>query len=180
MLRKKKININKIRPSYGMLVFFGILFVWFSLRVVYLCTVNYKVGDSTIMAFIKMMFYGSERGSAQLSKNVRKKYTPWDASAMAGSIDFEHNGKAYRIEREFRSSNSTDKVTLWDLEIGTHQTVTGDCGAKFFGLSAAAIERSVFIGQLGFPENDSAAEGEINSKLSNIALSVSQEAEVIS
>ena len=52
MLRKKKININKIRPSYGMLVFFGILFVWFSLRVVYLCTVNYKVGDSTIMAFI--------------------------------------------------------------------------------------------------------------------------------
>ena len=32
-------------------------------------------GKSTVMAFIKMMFYGTERGSAQLSKNPRKKYT---------------------------------------------------------------------------------------------------------
>ena len=29
-------------------------------------------GKSTIMAFIKMMFYGNERGSSQVSKNIRK------------------------------------------------------------------------------------------------------------
>ena len=127
-------------------------------------------GKSTIMAFIKMMFYGSERGSAQIAKNVRKKYTPWDGSQMAGSIDFEHDGKFYRLEREFRSSNSTDKVTLCDLDLGTKQIVGADVGLKFFGLSSAAFERSVFIGQLGMPENDSAAEGEINSKLSNMVL----------
>lgn len=127
-------------------------------------------GKSTVMAFIKMMFYGSERGSSQLSKNIRKKYTPWDGSPMAGSIDFEHGGNEYRIEREFRSSNSTDKVSLCDLKLGTRQTVGGDIGNKFLGLSAAAFERSVFIGQFGFPESDTVAEGEINSKLSNIAL----------
>ena len=127
-------------------------------------------GKSTVMAFIKMMFYGSDRGSSQISKNMRKKYTPWDGSAMAGSVDFEFLGKNYRLERQFRSSNSTDKLTLFDLDFGESQTVSGDIGTKFFGLSAAAFERSFFIGQSLFPDSDSAAEGEINSKLSNIAV----------
>ena len=126
-------------------------------------------GKTTIMSFIKMIFYGSERASAQISKNIRKKYTPWDGSAMAGSIDFEHNGKKYRLEKEFRSSNSTDKATLCDLDFGTRQAVSSDIGTKFFGLSSAAFERSVFIGQFGYPESDLTAEGEINSKLSNLA-----------
>ena len=33
-------------------------------------------GKTTVMSFIKMMFYGSGRGSAQIAKNPRKKYTP--------------------------------------------------------------------------------------------------------
>jgi len=127
-------------------------------------------GKSTVMAFIKMMFYGNEKGGSNLSKNIRKKYTPWDGSQMAGSIDFEHSGKKYRIEREFRSSNSTDKVSLIDLDLGTREIVGADIGKRFLGLSAAAFERSVFIGQFGFPESDSEAEGELNSKLSNIVL----------
>lgn len=127
-------------------------------------------GKSTVMAFIKMMFYGSDRGSSQIAKNIRKKSAPWDGSQMAGSIDFEHSGKLYRIEREFKTSNSTDKVTLIDLDLGTRQTVTADIGSKFFGLSSGAFERSVFIGQFGFPESDNDAEGELNSRLSNIAL----------
>lgn len=131
---------------------------------------NNEDGKSTVMAFIKMMFYGSERGGNTLSKNIRKKYTPWDASSMAGSIDFEHGGKKYRLEKEFRTSNSTDKATLYDLKLSEKVNVSGDIGQKFFGLSMSAFERSVFIGQFGFPENDSDAEGEISGKLSNLAL----------
>lgn len=127
-----------------------------------------EMGKSTIMTFIKMMFYGSGRAGGQLSKNIRQKYTPWDTAQMAGSIDFEHNGKSYRLEKEFRSSNSTDKATLCDLGLGTRQAVSGDIGNSIFGLSLPAFERSVFIGQLGFPEKDAAAEGELNSKLSNL------------
>lgn len=128
-------------------------------------------GKSTLMAFIKMMFYGSDRGSSALKKNIRKKYTPWDNSQMAGSIDFTLNGKNYRLEREFRASNSTDKVTIIDLDLGERKTVSADVGNELLGLSAAAFERSVFIGQLGFPERDDTASGEINSKLSNISSS---------
>lgn len=126
-------------------------------------------GKTTVMSFIKMMFYGSERGSSQISKNIRKKYTPWDGSPMAGSIEFESDGKSYKLEREFRSSNSTDKVTLTDLSLGEKQTVEGNIGVRLFGLSSAAFDRSIFIGQSGFPENDPNAEGELNARLSNMA-----------
>lgn len=125
-------------------------------------------GKTTVMNFIKMMFYGSERSTASKLMNTRKKYTPWDSSQMAGSIDFEHQGKKYRLEKEFKGSNSTDKTTLCDLSLGERQAVSSDVGVSFFGLSLAAFERSVFIGGLGYPENDAGAEGEINSRLSNI------------
>ena len=125
-------------------------------------------GKTTVMNFIKMMFYGSGRGSSQIAKDARKKYAPWNGRQMAGSIDFELNGKNYRLEREFKSSNSTDRSVLLDLDMGTRQTVPPDIGARLLGLSAAAFERSVFIGRAGAAEKDADAEGEINSKLSNI------------
>ena len=52
-MRRKKINVNKIRPSYGMLMFVILLFLVFSFRIVYLCATDYMVGESTISAFIK-------------------------------------------------------------------------------------------------------------------------------
>lgn len=127
-------------------------------------------GKTTIMAFIKMMFYGNERGGNSLSKNIRKKYTPWNGDRMAGSIDFTLCGKHYRLEKEFRSSNSTDKTTLFDLDLSEGYAVASDIGSKLLGVSAAAFERSAFIGQFGFPEKDTDAEGEISGKLSNLSL----------
>lgn len=126
-------------------------------------------GKTTVMSFIKMMFYGSGRGGQQIAKNIRKKYLPWDGTPAAGYIEFEQGGRNYRLEREFKASDSADKVTVTDLDLGTRETVGGEVGTRFFGLSLAAFERSAFVGQFGFPEKDSAAESEINSKLSNIA-----------
>lgn len=126
-------------------------------------------GKTTVMSFIKMIFYGSERAKNDLAKNPRKRYAPWDNSQMAGSIDFEKDGKNYRIERIFGDSNSTDKVTLINTDLGTRENVSADIGSKLLGLSAAAFERSIFIGQFGFPESNQSAEGELNSKLSTLA-----------
>ena len=40
-------------------------------------------GKSTVMAFIKMMFYGTGgKRASSLSKNLRKKYKPWDGKSM--------------------------------------------------------------------------------------------------
>ncbi len=133
-------------------------------------------GKTTVMSFIKMMFYGSDRAKNDLAKSPRKKYTPWDNSQMAGSIDFEKNGKNFRLERIFGDSNSTDKVMLINTDLGTRENVSADIGTKLLGLSAAAFDRSIFIGQFGFPENNTSAEGEINSKLSNLALTGEEDA----
>ena len=130
-----------------------------------------EAGKSTIMSFIKMMFYGNGGRVADIDKNLRKKYMPWDSSLMAGSIEFTAGGKSYRLEREFRGSNATDKITLTDLALGTEVKLgsKGDIGSEIFGLSEAAFEKTVFIGALGAPEKNSAAEGELNGRLSNLA-----------
>lgn len=52
-MRRKKINVNKIRPSYGLLLFVVLLFFVFGFRIVYLCTVDYKVDNGTITTFIE-------------------------------------------------------------------------------------------------------------------------------
>lgn len=52
-MRRNKVNVNKIRPSYGMVLFVILLFVGLGARVVYLGLTDYKVGNSTITAFIQ-------------------------------------------------------------------------------------------------------------------------------
>ncbi len=52
-MKKKKINIEKIRVSFLMLLFIFFLFMAFIARLCYLCIVDYSVGDGTISMFIK-------------------------------------------------------------------------------------------------------------------------------
>lgn len=130
---------------------------------------NNEDGKSTVAAFIKAMFYGTGRNSQSLAASVRQKYTPWDGSAMAGRIYFTHQNKNYCLEKEFRKSDSTDRILLTDLDSGKAIDTCENIGQQFFGLSAAAFERSLFIGNGDFIK-DGAAAGEINAKLSNFAV----------
>lgn len=52
-MKRKKVNVNKIRPNYFMFIFTIVLFCSFVGRIIYLCTTDYQVGDSTITAFIR-------------------------------------------------------------------------------------------------------------------------------
>ncbi len=128
-------------------------------------------GKSTIMSFVRMMFYGNTGKVSSIDKNPRKKYRPWDTDFMAGSITFEHSGVTYRLEREFKASNSTDKISLINLDTNEKETVSSseDIGARFFGLTDGAFERSVFIGEPRFSSKNEAADGEINARLSSLA-----------
>ena len=45
-------------------------------------------GKTTVMNFIKMMFYGTAGKSSDINKNMRKKYAPWDGAPMSGYIEF--------------------------------------------------------------------------------------------
>ena len=52
-MKKKKVNIDKIRPNYILFPFTILLFCTFIARILYLCLTDYNVGANTITAFIK-------------------------------------------------------------------------------------------------------------------------------
>lgn len=132
-----------------------------------------EMGKTTVMEFIKMMFYGSKVKGGDSVTNPRKRYMPWNSDNMAGSIEFTHGGTFYRLEREFKGGNSTDKVTLWNLDTGKSENFSGsdEIGAKFFGISAGAFEKSVFIANDPAFSADASADAEINARLSKLTAS---------
>lgn len=109
-------------------------------------------GKSTLMAFIKMMFYSRQSNSkTDLDKNIRKKYMPWDGSRMEGAVTFIKDGNSYRIEKIFGPTAGRDQLTITNLNTGEGIALSKEeeTGVYFFGLSLADFERSGYIGQSG-------------------------------
>lgn len=134
-------------------------------------------GKTTIMAFIKMMFYGSPKNTSSILKSPRKRYEPFSADAFGGKIEFTNDGTKYRLERTFKASNSADKVALWNLTTGEKEDVpsSNEVGSAVFGMSAAAFEQSVYVGSAAVGPADTVAAGEIGGKLANLVSSGDEE-----
>ncbi len=164
----KNININNfgklknfsMNPSDGLTIIYG----------------ENEKGKSTLMAFIKLMFYGTGVRTSDLSKNLRMKYSPWDGSKMSGSIEFGQEGQKFRLEKIFGATPSTDVVKLWNISTGVMepQNLSKEAGRRFFGLGEAAFEKSVFIGQAGnviSQDKNKDNENEIIKRLLNLVSS---------
>ncbi len=130
-----------------------------------------EAGKTTVMNFVKMMFYGTSGKSGDIGKNMRKKYSPWDGTVMSGFIEFEHEGQNYRIEREFGSSNISDSVTVWNLSSGTKEPASCkyEPGERFMDISSSVFERSVFIGDVSAVVHGTDKDDEITVKLMNFS-----------
>ncbi len=129
---------------------------------------NNEDGKSTLMAFVKMMFYGSASlKKNDILRNPRKKYLPKDNTRMSGNIIFENEGITYRLEREFNDSNETDVIKLFSITANRDIPVDNriSIGQMFFGFSASAFEKTFFISQTG-TQIDS--DDEINKRLANL------------
>lgn len=133
-------------------------------------------GKSTIMAFIRMMFYGNVGAAREISANVRKKYRPWNGSPMGGAIEFEADGKNYRLQKVFGQTAGKDEITLLNMDTGLPVPLESDeeVGSHFFGMEIEGFERSVFIGRSGgFSGNDGKNDG-ITEKLINLTTSADE------
>lgn len=106
-------------------------------------------GKSTLACFIKAMFYGLLQTSKRsLDENERKKYTPWQGGAFGGTLDFECNGKRYRVERFFGAKEKDDTFKLFDLSAGNLcNDFSENLGLELFGIDADSFERSVYMPQ---------------------------------
>lgn len=130
-------------------------------------------GKTTLMAFIKMMFYSKFSRGRTIDKNMRKKYQPWDGSEMNGAIEFEHEGIEYRLQKRIGDTPSGDRIKLMKLATGESISLgkKEEIGKRFFGLDLAGFERSVFISQLGNFSPDGKNDEVAEKLMSNLVLS---------
>ncbi|MBP3414663.1 MAG: AAA family ATPase [Clostridia bacterium] len=124
-----------------------------------------EAGKSTIMEFILGMFYGLGKGEK------RHKYEPWGGGRMAGIIQFEHEGIAYQLGRQFGVTRAADKIDLWNTTSGSQISLPekAEPGEYILKINRESFINSVFIGQAG-----TAVKGdnnEILAKLTNLAAS---------
>lgn len=106
-------------------------------------------GKTTLASFIKAMFYGLPQTSKRnLDENDRKKYTPWQGGTFGGSLDFEIEGKKYRIERIFAVKEKDDSFKLFDLSTNSVSSdYSENIGVELFGIDSESFERSIYMPQ---------------------------------
>lgn len=136
---------------------------------------NNEDGKTTLMSFVKMMFYSSSsktEKATDLFKSLRKKYRPWDGSLMQGAIEFEFDGMDFRIQKEFLKSEVSDKTTIFCKTTGENIQIENknEAGEYFFGMKLDEFERSVFIGQSGGFAADSSSDS-LAMRISNLSVS---------
>lgn len=125
-------------------------------------------GKSTLAAFLKAMFYGLDaKKEAGAFEKERVLYRPWQGGSFGGELDFEVNGKRYRISRSFGKTEKSDEFHLYDLSTNLEcNDYTEEIGLELFDLDSASFKRSIYIAQ-----NDcvSEASDRMNAKLGNLA-----------
>lgn len=125
-------------------------------------------GKSTLAAFLKAMFYGLDvKKSVGAFEKERVMYRPWQGGAFGGEVDFQIDGKKYRISRTFGRTEKADEFHLYDLRTNLESfDFSEDIGNEIFELDSTSFKRSIYIAQ-----NDCASEASdgINAKLGNLA-----------
>lgn len=115
-------------------------------------------GKSTVMAFLRAMFYGFGRKHATIDKDLRRKYRPWDGAVYGGTIRFRHNEQLYRLTRRFGQDKSEDEVALFLDSTGERIPLKSSDrpGEVLFGISESEFINTWFAGQREITVNPTA------------------------
>lgn len=106
------------------------------------------IGKTTLISFIKAMFYGLDYKQGSNKFYERKHYLPWDNDECGGSLVFETKNKKYRIDRTFGNKLNEDTFGLYDEEsLKNSDDYDKDIGEKLFGVDKESFEKSIFFGQ---------------------------------
>ena len=106
-------------------------------------------GKSTLVAFIKAMFYGLDSYRDNYNRDgalpERLHYYPFAGGEYGGNLTFNYNGKEYKIERFFAPKSDTlDTLKVFSNGVETYE-LGEDIGKAVFGVDKASFERLAFI-----------------------------------
>lgn len=132
-------------------------------------------GKSTLFAFIIFIFYGTKIKKLPADLTFKDRYMPWNGKPMHGKIVFCHDEKTYVISRLYSEQSNNVSIYCEDTsEEIKDRTILKSPGEYFFGISAEAFYRSMYICALQDKYNAMSAD-EIVSKLTNAYETVSTE-----
>lgn len=143
-----KLNNFTLTPTDGVNIIFG----------------ENESGKSTVMAFVKSMFYGLGNGEK------RRQYEPWEGGQPGGAIEFEtDDGKQFVLSRTFGATKAADRISLFNKSLGETVVIPSgqEPGVLVLGMNVKTFVNTLFIGQAG-----TSIEGENNeiiTKLTNLA-----------
>ena len=121
-------------------------------------------GKSTLVAFIKAMFYGLEGYTiSSVGFCDRLHFYPFSGGLFGGNLTFLHNGKEYKIERFFGEKSKTgDTFKVYHNGMETND-FSEDVGKAVFGLDKQSFERIITVSS---DEIEIKSTSSINAKLS--------------
>ena len=128
-------------------------------------------GKSTILSFIKFIFYGIPKGKGSDAAEEREKSFSWENGIAVGSITVSVKDGEYRIERSAREGVKGDKLNIIDLSDGSSVHKGEIPGELFLGVPLALFESTACVKQLGCTSIDS---GEIGDAIQNLLLSADE------
>ena len=132
-------------------------------------TFDNEWGKSTILEFIRAMFYGLRKGSKANTISDYDRYRPWEGKEFGGIIEYEIKDKEkFKVYRNFE----TKEVKVWDkdnIEITDRFPISKEGGVNFatahLGLTADMFDKVIYIKQNQAEiniEKDKIAESAIN------------------
>lgn len=131
-----------------------------------------EAGKSTLHSFIEAMLLGPNRKPRGFAGSVYESMEPWDVSVpYSGSLKVKHDGRVYRIERNFRKGKEDLKVfneTEWVYETNPEETLT----SILHGLTPNACRNTISIGQLS-AKTGSALRSELRGYIGNVGSTAS-------
>lgn len=132
-------------------------------------TFDNEWGKSTILEFIRAMFYGLRKATKLNNISDYDRYRPWNSKEFGGTIEYEVKDKeTFKVYRNFE----TKEVKVWDkdnIEITDRFPLSKEGGVNFavahLGLTADMFDKVIYIKQNQAEinlEKDRIAESAIN------------------
>ena len=100
---------------------------------------NNESGKTTTMSFIRYMLFGFRGRRSETNLIAEEKYSPWDNTAISGSMDFEYDGCEYITSR---SSGVRKEYCTLNNTLGSKSFEGQNPGEEIFGIDEAAFVRT--------------------------------------
>lgn len=133
-----------------------------------------EAGKTTVHKFIEGMLFGFKRPYLKRRQPAPElgRFRPWAGTEYRGVLEYEHEGRKYRIERSFEP----DETRILDADTGAEITASFrqdstreyDFAARHLGLNKTAFINTISISQMGSRSRRELA-AEVRSRLANLA-----------